>query len=92
MPKRQGDIFVLWGHRFDEATATILITELRKAGLRVKVVGLTRQLASGSYGLALVHDLTLEQALPLAHQTCCLIIPSKMPGIKRLEKNPRQSP
>ncbi len=84
-----GYIFVLWGHRFDEVTATIFVTELRKARHRVKIVSLTQHLISGLYGLALGQDLTLEQALPLAHQTLCLIIPASMPGLKRLDNDPR---
>ena len=36
-------IFVLWGNGFDEAMTAIFVTELRRAGLRVKVVGLTQR-------------------------------------------------
>jgi len=89
MPKSNDIIFVLWGDNFEEAAATIFVTELREAGLRVKVVGLTPPNIKGSRGLALVPDLTLEQALPLAGQSVCLVIPCASPGIKRLNNDPR---
>jgi len=89
MSKLQKYVFVLWGDGFDETTATIFVTELRKAGLRVKVVGLTRQQTSGAYGLALVPDYTLEEALPLTAQTRCLIIPCPLRIARRLKNDPR---
>ena len=61
-------IFVLWASEFEETTATIFVTELRQAGLPVKIVGLTRRISKGAHGLALVPDITLEQAIPLASQ------------------------
>lgn len=33
-------IFVLWAANFDEAAASVFVSELRNAGLRVQVVGL----------------------------------------------------
>ena len=56
MSKPDNYIFVLWADKFEEVTATVFITELRKAGLRAKLVGLTRQQTSGAYGLALAPD------------------------------------
>ena len=89
MSKVQGYVFVLWGDRFREAEAAIFVTVLREAGLRVKVVGLTPYQLSGAYGLALVPDLTLGQALLLAAQTIGVIIPSPLSGLKGLQHDPR---
>ena len=89
MSKIHTYVFVLWGEKFEEDTAAIFVTELRKAGLRVKVVGLAPQHINGAHGLALVPDLTLDQALPLANHTTCLIVPYKSRGIKRLNNDPR---
>jgi hypothetical protein len=89
VPKFHDYVFVLWGDKFEEAIATIFVTELREAGLRVKVVGLTPQRISGLHGLALVPDLTLDQALPLASQAMCLVIPNAASGLKRLKNDPR---
>ena len=89
MSNSNGYIFLLWGERFEEAVATIFVTELREAGLRVKMVGLTLRRISGSHGLVLVPDLTLDQALPLATQATCLVIPHSTYGLKRLKNDPR---
>lgn len=89
MSKSNGYIFVLWGEQFEEAAAAIFVTQLREAGLRVKVVGLTPHRISGSHGLVLVPDLTLDQALPLAAQAACLVIPHSAYGFKQLKNDPR---
>ncbi len=68
--------FVLWADRFDETLAALFVAELR-------------QPSSGAYGLTLVPDLTLEQALPMAHQASCVVIPCGDAGLKRLKNDPR---
>jgi putative intracellular protease/amidase len=91
MSQSDENIFVLWGSGFDETTATIFITELRRAGLHVKLVGLTQRRSNGAYGLALVPDLTVEQILPFADRTTCMIVPYTSIGNKRLRNDPRLS-
>jgi hypothetical protein len=82
-------IFVLWAEDFAADAATIFVTELRQAGLPVKVVGLTARRMNGAHGLALIPDLTLDEALPLAAKTTCLIIPHAATRLTRLENDPR---
>lgn len=82
-------VLVLWGDKFEETAATIFVSELRKAGLRVKVVGLTRQQTKGAHGLGLIPDITLEQALPLAHRTACVVLPCTLPVAQHLKNDPR---
>jgi hypothetical protein len=89
MSKSRDYVFVLWGDRFDEAAATIFITELREAGLRVKVVGLTPRQIGGVHGLALVPDLTLDQGLTLASQAICVVIPTTVQWSERFNNDPR---
>jgi len=89
MTKPNNYIFVLWGEQFEETAAVVFVTKLREAGLRVKVVGLSRQQARGAHGLVLVPDLTLEQVLPLAAQTIALIIPCSLRIARRLKNDPR---
>jgi len=91
MPGSKDYVFVLWGDGFDEAVAIIFITELREAGLPVRVVGLTPHRLSGARGLALVSDLTLDQALPLACEVVCLIVPSSSRWGERYKNDPRVS-
>ncbi|NJN98486.1 MAG: DJ-1/PfpI family protein [Anaerolineales bacterium] len=83
MARHRDYVFVLWADQFEEAPATIFVTELREAGLRVKVVGATPAPISGLHGLALVPDLTLDQALTLLAQVICLIIPQTGRGYLR---------
>jgi hypothetical protein len=65
------------------------LSELRNAGLPVKLVSLARKTITGLYGLTLLPDLTLEQALPMASQAISIIIPSGSQGVKQLENDPR---
>lgn len=89
MLKSKDYVFVLWSDGFDEMVATAFVAELREAGLLVKVVGVTLRQISGAHGLALIPDLTLDQALPLAAQAICLVIPSRIGRRKRLNDDPR---
>ena len=91
MSRSDGYIFVLWGNKFDEVAATIFVVELRKAGFLVKVVGLTPPNIKGEYGLALVPDLTLDQALQKAASAICIIIPNPAYQVKHLRNDPRVS-
>ncbi|MBV7333603.1 hypothetical protein KFU94_36290 [Chloroflexi bacterium TSY] len=82
-------VFVLWGDKFEEDTAALFTASLRRAGLRVKVVGLTGPRALGNHGLGLCSDLTLDQALPLAKRAICVIVPCSPFSLKRMENDPR---
>jgi len=67
--------FVLWGEQCDEAATARFVTSLRAAGVRVWVVGISGKRNSGTYGLRLLTDLALDQALPLAQQAAVVIMP-----------------
>lgn len=82
-------IFILWGNGFDEAMVAVFVTELRRVGLKVKIVGLTQRHSSGTFGLTLIPDLTLEEALSLADKAICLVIPYASSGSNRLGNDPR---
>ena len=82
-------IFVLWGEHFDEAAAVIFITTLREAGLRVKIVGLSGSCVKGAHGLGLLADLTLDEALTLADQAICVVIPCTTQNFQRVKGDPR---
>jgi hypothetical protein len=89
MPDKDAYCFVLWAERFDEVAAAIFVSELRKAGLRVKLVGMAGNVMAGVGGLKVVADMTLEQALHLADKSACVVIPGKSPGVGRLLDDPR---
>ena len=82
-------IFVLWSDQFEELPATTFVIQLRKAGLRVKLVSLARRRITGTNGLALLPDFTLEQVLPLAKKATSIIIPCGSFGAKQLDNDPR---
>jgi hypothetical protein len=82
-------VFVLWGDSFDEVAATIFVTEMRKAGLRVKLVGLAGNQMKGAHGLALVPDFSLEQALTRIRRIVCLVIPCTARNSHQLKRDPR---
>jgi len=89
-PRNQGRIvFVLWDTHFEELAATILLTTMRAAGLRTELVGLTSREAAGTYGMILQCDLTLSEALPLAVQAMCVILPCSSAILSRVENDPQ---
>jgi len=81
--------FVLWIDNCDEIAATVFTVEFRQAGSRMKVISLTRRQTCGASGLALVPDLTLERALPLADRASCVIIPCPLRVAQSLKNHPR---
>lgn len=82
-------ILVLWGYNFDEAVAAIFVSKLRQAGLLVKLVGIAPPPLKGSRGLALIPDLTLDQAWRLVASVRCLIIPCAGQYLHQLKNDPR---
>lgn len=82
-------IVVLWGNQFDEAVAAIFVTQLRQAGLQVKVVGLHGPTSRGANGLALSADMTLGEAIEQAEDVTCVVIPAEANAMKRAMQDPR---
>lgn len=81
--------FVLWGEQCDEAAAALFVTNLRAAGLRVWVVGVSGKRLTGAHGLGLLTDLALDQAITLANGVICLILPCGGERLARLLNDPR---
>ncbi len=82
-------VLVLWADYCDEIAATIFVTTLRKQGVRVKLVGAFAGRADGVSGIALLPDITLEQAIPLAGQASAVIVPGGIGALHRLDNDPR---
>lgn len=81
--------FVLWADRFDEVAAVVFVAELRRAGLRVRLVGLPGPGFVGIHGLALAPDLTLDEALSQTAHLACLVAPCDPPAAARAVNDPR---
>lgn len=82
-------VFVLWGAGCDEWTAVTFVIMLRATGIAVKLVGVSGRQVRGAHGLALTPDYTLSQAVPLAHQAACVVIPCPTGSLVRFTKDPR---
>lgn len=82
-------ILVLWGYGFDEIAASIFVAELRRAGKRVKLVGLNSQQIAGQHGVILFPDLLLGQALRAANRIQCIIVPAPLAALKQFSHDPR---
>ncbi len=82
-------VFIFWGRNFDGAAATIFVSELRQAGLRVKVVGLDGDLPVGMNGVTLVPDIPLSKAVPQANHASCIIVPCQACHWPRIQQDPR---
>jgi len=80
--------FTLWGEYFDEQLAITAITSLRAAGLPVKIVGLRGQQVAGWHGVALATDMTVAQALPLAHKASSVVISCHTPHAAQISNDP----
>lgn len=81
-------VFVLWGEYFDEGAAILFVTTFRRAGLRVKIVGLHGNCVKGQYGVKLVADITLDEAIEQASQVVGVVLPSTT-GIEYSFNDPR---
>jgi putative intracellular protease/amidase len=80
---------VFWIDYCDEIAATTFVTALRRQGVRVKLVGADMGRVVGSNGIALLPDITLEQAIPLADQASAVIVPGGISAVHKLDNDPR---
>ncbi len=79
-------IAVLLADGFEEIEALTPADMLRRAGLDVKLVGMTGKIAVGSHGIAVVCDITADE---LSIDTIGMVIfPGGMPGALNLDKHP----
>ena len=67
--------YILWGDQFNEVMATLFASELRAAGWRTWFVGLHGAEHAGRYGVTLVADLSLGEALRAPERMVCLVAP-----------------
>lgn len=89
MSNKRDHCFVLWADRFDEAAAAIFVTEFRKAGLRTSLVRAAGQNDAGANGLALVPDMSIDEARAVADRSVCVVIPCNTAAVQQLCMDPR---
>ena len=78
--KQEGCIYVLWHTHYNEVMAAIFLVSLRNAGLCARLVGLHGDRHPGRYGVTLVADISLGEALQSREQILGIIAPCA-PGI-----------
>ena len=89
MARHEKIVFVLWGSGCDEWAAVTFVITLRATGIAVKLVGVSGRQVRGAHGLAITPDCTLSQAVPLAHQAACVVIPCPAGNLVRFTQDPR---
>ncbi len=82
-------VFVLWGEGCDEALAVAWVSRLRAEGRRVYLVGVSGRRNRGSYGVAVMPDIGLDEALGLADQAVLVIVPCGEDALEALRRDPR---
>lgn len=89
MSKSEQGSFVLWGRGFEEMMAVVFITILRRANRCVKLVGLTQRPTGCAYGLTLIPDISLDEALLLAANAIWVIVPYQSGRLGQIQVDPR---
>lgn len=76
-------VYVFLAKGFEELEALAPIDVLRRAGVEVKTVGVTGKRVSGSHGISINCDITIEEAD--FHELDGIILPGGLPGTTNLE-------
>jgi hypothetical protein len=84
-------IILLLADGFDEAAVSIILTNLRQAGLAVNLVGLRSRRVSGAHGMIVVPNTSLDRVLEISSPILALILPGGASHLTRLRVDPRVS-
>ena len=76
-------IYVFFAEGFEEVEALATVDVLRRAGLEVKTVGVTGKRVSGSHGISVNCDITIDEAV--FDELDGIILPGGLPGTTNLE-------
>ncbi len=77
-------VLIVLAEGFEEIEAVTPIDILRRAGVEVRIAGLSGKTVSGSHGLQIQADVTLEEA---GSSFDAIILPGGMPGSKNLNQS-----
>lgn len=78
-------VYVLLAQGFEEIEAITPIDLLRRAEVEVITVGVTGKMVTGSHGITVEADITLDEVNPNGLEL--LVLPGGNPGFKNLEQN-----
>ena len=76
-------VYILLGEGFEEAEAILPADLLRRAGVEVSLVGLEGPVVTGSHGIAVTADVTLEQVDAEAMEM--LVLPGGLGGVASIQ-------
>ncbi|MBX3051895.1 MAG: hypothetical protein KF753_10500 [Caldilineaceae bacterium] len=85
----QETALVLWGQGCDEVLAVTWVSHLRAQGRRVYLVGVSGRRMRGKFGVGLMCDTGLDQALALAAQAALIVLPCEENALHRFCRDPR---
>lgn len=80
---------VLWGEGCDESLAVAWVSRLRREGRRVYLVGVSGRRMRGKYGVELVVDMGLDEALGVVQQVDLVIVPCEEDAVHTFSRDPR---
>lgn len=76
--------YVFLADGFEEIEALTPVDILRRAGVRVKTVGVTGKSVTGAHGIAVESDITVEDASMLDEKLEMVVLPGGLPGADNL--------
>ena len=79
-------VYVCIAEGFEEIEALTPVDVLRRAGCRVRTVGITGKVVTGAHGIPVVCDQEGAEAFP--EDLELLVLPGGMPGTRHLEASP----
>lgn len=80
-------IYVFLADGFEEIEALAPVDILRRGGLEVQTVGVTGKTVTGSHGIAVTADITVDETV--TEGLCGVVLPGGIPGTPNLESNAR---
>ncbi len=80
-------IYVFLAEGFEEVEALAPVDMLRRAGLKVVTVGVTKKIVTGSHGIPVTADITADE-LHVGADTEMIVLPGGMPGTRNEEASP----
>ena len=78
-------IYMFLAEGFEEVEALAPLDLIRRAGLEIKTVGVGSKTVTGSHGISVTADITVDELADNTHDM--VILPGGMPGTKNLDAN-----
>ena len=79
--------YVFLADGYEEIEALTPVDMLRRAGVKVTLVGVTGKIVTGSHGISVVTDVTIEEARAQSEHIDMIVLPGGLPGADNLRKS-----